>query len=87
MCVGGGREEGREGGREVCIGRGREGVGKEKGREEGRVGGREGGGCVERGHVSVTSGTVYVTWQFVFYSFDVVKVIHDKLLDQIGSSK
>ena len=42
---------------------------------------------MERGHVSVTSGTVYVTWQFVFYSFDVVKVIHDKLLDQIGSSK
>lgn len=66
----------------MCIGRGREG-GREGEREEGR----EGGDYVERGHVSVTSGTVYVTWQFVFYSFDVVKVIHDKLLDQIGSSK
>ena len=76
MCWG--REGGREGGRCV-LGEGGRGGGKEKGREE--------GGCVERGHVSVTSGTVYVTWQFVFYSFDVVKVIHDKLLDQIGSSK
>ena len=66
----------------MCIGRGREG-GREGEREEGR----EGGDYVEREHVSVTSGTVYVTWQFVFYSFDVVKVIHDKLLDQIGSSK